>query len=1760
MHLTILTNMWAFCSAIIVAFTCLGLSVSSAVAAPKPNVVFFMADDMGIGDTSAYLGLDPAGVGTVNVAMNTPNLDQLARDGMVFTDAHTPATMCSATRYGVLTGRHSYRTFLKARGWLRHDLDQPMIEPQRSTVGTLMQDAGYRTAAIGKWHIGMSSVDQNGHITSNFGSIDYTAPFVDAPTDHGFDYYFGIRANAVYDVHIENNRWVDMDRQLITDKNHRGSPGFWNQKKLDERHLNSALDFIDDHLQNHENQPFFMYYAPLSNHTPYDPPDDLNGEPIAGEGMLRDMDGNLTRPSSSPITLNLRSDHVYQNDRALGQLINKLQDPDGNGDTSDSVLEDTMIVFTSDNGSDKLGESNIGMRGRKAFLWEAGHRVPMIVKWAGTIEEGSVNTDTISLIDTYATLAELTGQSLESTNAEDSTSFLPALHGQPLGPRPSMVTFSHHTLQAKLDDSSAKPLVDRETWGWLSIRDGDWKLLVDDNLINPYRSPDSNMGTPVPRHLYNLATHPTEQQDLVNDPAYASLISDLLDKLVRYHNQGYTRHTNLNQPGSLIQHDGEAELFNDRDGAIGYEFTVGPRDVIAESLGMWDDGAADAANQGDATTDGTSDGLATSHVIRLFDTATQTEIASLTMAAGTDPSSFVDGEFRFLDLPQNLTLQAGQTYALTMSTTAGDSDLFHHFQPHTGTSPLALNLVDDFVAAAANTDGNYPSDLTGNPDTHQHRLLVGPSAKLDWTPLDFNWDGQGDGDWTEDRWNHPELHPLSTDTATIQTDVVTVTGIQRAQSTDVQSGVLHLRGVLESPTVDIQSGAAISISNAPTLAGSLEIHSGGIFEIADPSETLTVTDSVQLDPDSSLQLASDFQIDRGTSSGPFSLLTADQSITGSFANSPGELLREDGQFLSSLATESHTIMVDIVSAQFGDTDGDSDIDMTDFNTLSSNFDPTGIGGPQGWQQGDFDGNQLIDVTDFNLLSLHFSPHGYASQWGSSVAVPEPAGIWHVVGLLMTILCFIRQHPGRIQGPSSAKKTVFFIPCILVLCGSLNGLATSFVWADELDDIGYRKLADELGTAMPDGTGISVGIVEAKSENTSQYRPDKNHIRFPDKNFVFKSGGSLTPSNHATTVGIYFFGTYNIAPGITDIHSWEADHWQGNGFLKDGTNMEPLVETQRIVNHSWISTDSDVGVLRRLDYVINRDNLVVVVGQNNGNTTVLPKLLGQNYNTISVGRTDGIHSHGFTTDDGAGRVKPEIVAPTPATSFSSPTVGASAAVLLETAGDLGLVNAEENETVRALLLAGATKLEFLDQWNRTSSQPLDDHFGAGELNLYRSYQILTAGEQTASNITDVAATGWDFHTTASNSQYFFEVPTGQQLAELSAVLVWNRQIVDGAGGGFSPTPVTLDNLDLKLHTANNFSLDTELDASVSTIDNVEHIYFNAQGIGSTLGPGRYALEVVSPASGVDYALAWLGQLVEPHSWVSSDPHATWSDPNNWDAAGTPDQDWMVDLTNTNATTGQHVLLTSDAESYMTTLNGTAGTLTLEIPSGLTFEVESQLSVGPQAQLTGGGTIDGFLDLDGSHSIGQNETLTVTQFADITGASLTVEETYSQTMATTTGLFTSLYTNDLTGTFSTPADAGAASHLGNGHFLHDSVYSNEQVQVDIFAALLGDSDGDADVDVTDFSVLSANFDPTGANPGNNWTQGDFDGNGLIDITDFTLLSASFSPDGYVVTVTAATGDAALAEIPEPSAYRLATIALLVTLTWVLTSRDSRQPMRT
>jgi hypothetical protein len=273
-------------------------------------------------------------------------------------------------------------------------------------------------------------------------------------------------------------------------------------------------------------------------------------------------------------------------------------------------------------------------------------------------------------------------------------------------------------------------------------------------------------------------------------------------------------------------------------------------------------------------------------------------------------------------------------------------------------------------------------------------------------------------------------------------------------------------------------------------------------------------------------------------------------------------------------------------------------------------------------------------------------------------------------------------------------------------------------------------------------------------------------------------------------------------------------------------------------------------------MIDRDKAIAVVGANNGSSSTLPRLLMHSYNGISVGRTDGNHSAGFTTIDGAGRIKPEIVVPQSATSYATPVVGAAAALLLEQANTSAMTDATNPETVKAILLAGATKSEF-PSWDRTTTRPLDDIYGAGELNVYRSYHILTAGEQPASPSSVVAAQGWDFNaTTAGSNYYFFDVAANTALSELSALLTWHRVITDG--DPVSPTiwdpQSSLADLNLKLYSASGFTLGSLLDSSLSTVDNLEHVYFSS---GTTaLRAGRYALEVSAAAAGTDYGLAWL----------------------------------------------------------------------------------------------------------------------------------------------------------------------------------------------------------------------------------------------------------------------------------------------------------------
>ncbi len=424
----------------------------------------------------------------------------------------------------------------------------------------------------------------------------------------------------------------------------------------------------------------------------------------------------------------------------------------------------------------------------------------------------------------------------------------------------------------------------------------------------------------------------------------------------------------------------------------------------------------------------------------------------------------------------------------------------------------------------------------------------------------------------------------------------------------------------------------------------------------------------------------------------------------------------------------------------------------------------------------------------------------------------------------------------------------------VICAlGVIALLQSSVSGSEKTDIWFTLLSSELGDALPRGSGVHVSQVESPN-SSGHYTPSPSDPQFTGKTFFPKSGITGGNSSHARGVGRRFYGnSSSIARDISTIDNWEANHWATDGFLNTSSTLEPGVEIRAVQNHSWIGTfgDSvaDTDAIRRFDYTINRDNYVAVAGMNNGDSMTLPSLMGHSYNAISVGRSDGNHSHGMTTLDTAGRIKPDIVAPLSLTSHTTPYVGGAAAMLLEEGAG---TQAENSEAIKSILLAGATKHEFSD-WDRTSARPLDDVYGAGELNVYRSYHILDAGEQESSRTANVGQIGWDFEIapTSNDDLYFFNVAENDTLHELSVVLTWNRIVTDGLGGAAWGNPQsTLADLSLELWSANSFSLDARLDFSNSRVDNVEHIYQQQ------LEPGQYAIRVLG-AAGTDFALAWSG---------------------------------------------------------------------------------------------------------------------------------------------------------------------------------------------------------------------------------------------------------------------------------------------------------------
>lgn len=459
-----------------------GAGASSALAqsAAPPNIVYILADDLGRGDLGCY---------NPESRIPTPQMDRIAREGMRFTDMHSPSSVCTPTRYGILTGRYCWRTRLK-QGVLQGD-SRYLIEPDRMTVASMLKQRGYATAAIGKWHLGLTNQEP----------VDYSARLRPGPLDAGFDSFFGIPASLDMPpyVFVENDRVEEQPTSKIGDiREQRGI--FWRGGGLAPsfRHVDvlprlteRAVKFVD--AQRGGSKPFFLYLPLTGPHTPWLPTKQFVGTAKAGP----------------------YGDFVVQVDDAIGQVAAAL--------ARNGLARNTLLIVTSDNGAHWLPDeierhnhrANGRLRGQKADIYDGGHRIPFLARWPGRVAANQVSDQLGGLTDLIATAADITGSRLPANAGEDSFSLVPALTGAKGGRREAIV---HHSAQ-----------------GLFSIRERNWKLALGRGswgFTQPAKI-DPKPGEPA-GELYDLASDPEERENLyARRPEIVARLTALLEKYQR---------------------------------------------------------------------------------------------------------------------------------------------------------------------------------------------------------------------------------------------------------------------------------------------------------------------------------------------------------------------------------------------------------------------------------------------------------------------------------------------------------------------------------------------------------------------------------------------------------------------------------------------------------------------------------------------------------------------------------------------------------------------------------------------------------------------------------------------------------------------------------------------------------------------------------------------------------------------------------------------------------------------------------------------------------------------------------------------------------------------------------------------------------------------------------------------------------------------------------------------------------------------------
>jgi len=460
----------------------------------NPNIVIILADDLGYGSAGVY--------GANQNVVRTPSIDRLAKEGRCFTNAYTPSSVCSPTRYGLLTGRYDWRTGMEY-GVLgvRNSLH---ISKDRPTLASLLKKVGYNTAAIGKWHLGYQNA-----------KTDYYKPLSPGPLDLGFDYHWGVPTNHgdITGVWIENDHVFGMVEKMEDLPPEQRQPVYnWHGKKMlgipapyrtDSLEMSvitrKAVDWI--HAQSGK-EPFFLYFAQTAIHAPITTSPTFVG--TSGGGAYGDF--------------------IQELDFSVGEILKALD--------SCGFSENTLVLFTSDNGGHPSGgkeavdaglKINGDLRGTKLTIWEGGFKVPYILRWPGRIPSGTTCNEMISLLDTYATLSILLGEELpdKESAAEDSYNVLHAWMGQEFNSplRESIVLTSFEGITA--------------------LRKGKWKY-IEGHVLDP--NPKWLTGKRLEEAkemLFDLSEDPGEQHNVLSD--YPDIVSEMRSMLSLIRTQGHSR-------------------------------------------------------------------------------------------------------------------------------------------------------------------------------------------------------------------------------------------------------------------------------------------------------------------------------------------------------------------------------------------------------------------------------------------------------------------------------------------------------------------------------------------------------------------------------------------------------------------------------------------------------------------------------------------------------------------------------------------------------------------------------------------------------------------------------------------------------------------------------------------------------------------------------------------------------------------------------------------------------------------------------------------------------------------------------------------------------------------------------------------------------------------------------------------------------------------------------------------------------------------